>query len=302
MTTPNRKKIWAICNPMAGQNTQDRITHMIELLKDQDLAPQVQFTAYPGHAEQLAREACQNNVALIIICGGDGTLNEIANGILAGQKQAGSLPALAVYPTGTANVVAKELGVPLDPVAFAALLRQNRQITVWPAEINDRYFIAMAGAGVDAQVVGQITPQEKKKLSVFTYILQTLTLLRQPWEHVYSVRIDGRIYRAASVIVTNSRYYAGKFELTPLSRLTEPRLYTCLITQGTRAHLLRVIFGLLAGRFHRQPFVRIIPGQSVTIEGLTTGPVQVDGDIRTKLPVTIRVGQKPLQFIAGQTQ
>jgi diacylglycerol kinase family enzyme len=147
-----------IANPKAT-STSRRVRDMLFRTFANDLDLELAETGHRGHATELARHAAEESYDVVVALGGDGTVNEVVNGLLANGPtyQAGGLPALAVLPCGSANVFARALGLPNDPVRATArvldALRTGRQRSVGLGMANERYFTFAAGIGLDAEVV-----------------------------------------------------------------------------------------------------------------------------------------------------
>ena len=170
-------------------------------------------THRPGHAEALAREAACGGASMVVAAGGDGTIAEVANGLL------GSPARLGVIPLGSANVVAHELSLPFEPRAVAAALAFGRTRPLWPGVARgaegSRLFVQMLGVGFDAQVVHHLPVVLKRAFGRGAYALQTLRELACYRFTPIRLRLDGEETQAASVIVSKGRLYGGRFLLAP---------------------------------------------------------------------------------------
>jgi YegS/Rv2252/BmrU family lipid kinase len=290
-------KIWLIRNPVAGWNSNRLVDEMLKLLNQKGVYPVIQNTNAAGHAEELAQEACRQQVDLLIVAGGDGTLNEVVNGLAVCQKENCRLPLLAIFPSGTVNLVAKELDIPSNPENYVDLLLKGSTKTIWPASINDRYFIATVGIGFDAYIVGKINLEAKKIFSKLAYMFQTFHLLTTKWTQRYQVQIDGTQQSAVSVIVTNSYYYANHYSITPIARLTEPLFYVCLFERSSNWDIFTYLILLVLGQLHRHKHVKIIPGKEVRIKAVQQ-QVQIDGDVSAFSCLTIKAGDIPIEVIS----
>ncbi|MCE5284326.1 MAG: diacylglycerol kinase family lipid kinase [Pelosinus sp.] len=290
--------VWLIRNPVAGWNSNRLVDEMLKLLNEKGLNPVIQNTNAAGHAEELAAEACREKVDLLIVAGGDGTLNEVVNGLATCQKEGCPLPLLAIFPSGTVNLVAKELDIPSNPENYVDLLFKGNIKTIWPASINERYFIATVGIGFDAYIVGKINLEAKKIFSKLAYMFQTFHLLTTKWTQRYQVQIDGDPHSAVSVIVTNSYYYANHYSITPIARLTEPLFYVCLFEKSSNWDIFTYLISLVLGQLHRHKHVKIIPGKEVRIKAVQQ-QVQIDGDISALSCLTIKAGDVPIEVISN---
>lgn len=294
--------IWIIRNKTAGWRSDQKVQFFLKTLRKQGVHFYEKVTQYPGHAIVLAQEATEAQADLLIVIGGDGTLNEVVNGLAqeATEKNA-VLPTLAVFPAGTVNLVAKELHIPENPRKFLKILQHGRVKTIWPAEANGRYFLAVLGIGFDAYIVSRVSHELKRHLSKMSYALQTLLFLARPWKQKYKVYIDGKPYEAQSLILSNSRFYGGSYTIVPTSTLTESKLYACLFHSGDPLDFLSYILYLVLNRLSEHKAVQIVEGRTFEIWGQPGQVVQVDGDALLTLPVCIRSGKIPLSVVVGES-
>ncbi len=286
----------AIYNPVAGLRRRRRFDAMLAGLHSAGWTVDVRETGRRGDAERFAAEAVASQVDGVIAAGGDGTINEVANGML------GSAIPLAICPLGTANVLAAEIG--LEPSADAvvrALLAGNIQrINIGMA--NDRAFLMMAGIGFDANVVHGIVPRLKRLLGKGAYVLESL---RQLWRYsfpAFTFMIDGVAVTAASGIIANGHYYGGRFVCAPNARLTDPDFQVCLFMRTGRFNVARYAIAMAMGRLPALADVKLMTAKRVQVTCVphdhnAAQPVQGDGDTIGSLPVTIRAHGGRLNLI-----
>lgn len=288
-------KIWVIRNPVAGKNSRRLVAKMLDMLtKKVQLI--IRDTCYAGHAQQLTSEACREGADLLIAAGGDGTINEIVNSLILYKQEHHTCPVLAIFPSGTVNLVANELEISRNPQTFVDLILANKRCDIWPAKVNDQYFIANVGVGFDGYIVSKVTQHFKKKFSKLAYVYQSLRLIRKDWRQYYEVTVDEACYTACAAIVVNSRYYAGPYSITPQVRLTKPQLYVCLFESGIRWDIFSYFWWLLRDDLHKHPHVKILSSNNIHITG-TAQYVQIDGDPTGSLPLTITPGDTPLTVL-----
>jgi diacylglycerol kinase (ATP) len=155
----------------------------------------------------------------------------------------------------------------------------------------------MAGVGFDAHVVAGVSPRLKRLLGKGAYVLEMLRqLFRFPFPR-YKVSIDGAPHEAASVVVSRGRFYGGRFVVAPEARLDRAELHVCLFKRGGRWRTIRYALALASGRLPYLPDIEILVGRHVTIEGPAGDPVQGDGDIIARLPVTIALSPVTLELM-----
>lgn len=292
------ERIWIIRNPAAGKDSQKYTEELLNELAAREVRYTLYDTKCEGHAKDIAFNACQRNVGLLIVCGGDGTLNEVINGVMSfyGEYKQ-NLPRIAVYPAGTANLVAQELNMPRNAVRFVDILfAQNFQL-VYPGKVNDKFFIATVGIGFDAYIVSGVSKKLKRTFSKLAYVFRTLLMLTHSWKREYTVIADGKYYKAAALIIVKSRYYAGKYIVTSEASLSKANIYVCIMERQDRWNVFTYILSLLWNRLYRHKYAKVICANSIRIEGPVDDIIQVDGDASEGFPVTISRGETAIQLI-----
>jgi len=238
-----------------------------------------------GHATVLATIAAQRGLDAVVACGGDGTVNEVANGLAA------STTALAVVRGGTSNVWAKETGVPKDPASAVRLLADGEQRAVDLGRASaiggsasgggGRYFLLMAGIGLDAAIVRDVSPTWKRRVGAAAYLLHGIgTALRYRSVEAGLTR-DGEAAssRLYWLLVANTRNYAGLLDIALHAQADDGLLDICLLHKGGLPRLAWLLPWVLLRRHDRRAHVEYHQARSLDIA--TPGlPVQVDGEYR----------------------
>jgi len=287
------RRLLVIYNPTAGGSRRRRFEAVLAGLADRGCQMDVRPTTAAGDAAVFARTADPAAHDLVVAAGGDGTINEVVNGLLTLNREGGeAAPPLAVLPLGTANVLAAELGLDLDPAQIARVIAEGPALPVSlgraeAANGEGRAFSLMAGAGFDARVVAGIDLRVKRLIGKGAYVLQGLYQMSREKPPPLKVTVDGQIYEAASVVVSNARFYGGRYLLAPEASLTDPLLHVCLFRHGDTCHILRYAMALQCGRLRQDDNFRIVTGRDIRIEGDPAAPLQADGDIIAQLPVRI---------------
>lgn len=284
-----------VFNPTAGARRRRRLEETLRLLREAGCEVAIQATAARGDAEMIARTLCETSPPdLLVVAGGDGTINEAVNGLLSNGSA--SWP-LALVPLGTANVLAAEIGLTNAPSVVARTITNGVPTLVYVGMANGRCFTAMCGVGFDAHVVANVGLGLKRRLGKGAYILESLRRLLRFRFPRYRVTIDGESFMAASVIVAKGHYYAGRYVCAPAARLDQPEFHVCLFEGGGRRNAIRYAIALAFGRLPKLADFRIVRGRAVTIDGPVGDPVQGDGDIIAQLPVRIELAPQPLRLI-----
>jgi len=291
------RRILVIFNPAAGRGRSGakRLSRVVAELELRGCTVTVLSTRAPGDAERLAREA-DPAFDLIVAAGGDGTVNEVANGIFAASRP------LAVLPLGTGNVLANEIGLPRDPRLLAGLIADGTPMPIWPGRAGDRLFLAMTGVGFDAAVLGALDPRLTRRLGKLGYIWAILLCLCRYRRDEFVVGAEGGAYRAASAIVTTGRLYAGRFVIAPDARLDVPLLHIVLFQRAGRLAVLRYLGAMLLGRLHRLADVSILTARRASVAAgkpaaAGSSMVETDGEIRGRLPLAIEIAASPLLLV-----
>lgn len=290
-----RKRIDIIVNPTAGSRNNGLFDAVVRRLHDKGAFVRCFDTEGPGHASELAAKCAQEAYAdVIVAAGGDGTVNEVARGLL------GHPTPLGVLPLGTANVLAIELGQKREIGSVADTLLYGDAKLVGTGLVNGETFLLMVGAGFDGAVVGAIKPSMKRRFGKLAFVWEGLKAWLKGPGHSVSVLLDGDLVDAAWVVVTNARHYAGPFVLAPTADIAEPRLQAFIFEKHSRLAFAGYFLGLSLGQMARMPGVRVSCFQELSLSGAAPVPVEVDGDTYQNLPVTIRQGTQFLRLVMPQ--
>jgi YegS/Rv2252/BmrU family lipid kinase len=284
-----------IHNPIAGRRRPRFLERVVVALLRGGCTVDLRETKGPGDATRLADAARAEGCDRLVVAGGDGTVNEAINGLAQVGPPA---PPLALIPLGTANVLARELGLPRAPEAVAEVIVTGTARPVALGIAGDRHFTLMAGAGFDARVVASVRGRLKARLGKAAYVLMSLHHLLTYRRRLYAVDVDGRAFTAASVVVSNARHYGGPYIIAPQADLAAPSLQVCLFERAGRRQAIRYALALLLNRLPRLPDFRIVEGRRVRIASRSAGePVQLDGDVLAGLPCEIAVRRDAIALV-----
>lgn len=228
---------WAIIyNPTSGRHSPSKLEAVQELLHGHGVRTALHPTAYAGHATAIARTV--TGVERVLSYGGDGTLNEVAGGLLGR-----GIPLMFV-PGGTANAMAYELGIPRDPVKAVAALLQGEPRPISPGLVDGRVFMLMAGFGFDATIVKLVTAEFKARLGAMAYVVNGFRALLHPKPEIRVETPLGTL-RGVWVVGARSRRYGGMFFVHPRAALTRPELGVVVVNKAMIAPFAftNLIFG-----------------------------------------------------------
>lgn len=291
-------RLLVIYNPIAGSRggRKRRFEAVLARLRAAGCVLTLRETTHRGDAESFAAGLAREDCDLLVVAGGDGTINEVVNGLGKNEAGGATLP-LGIIPLGTANVLAIEIGLRMTPEGVAEALLHGEARPISLGEANGRRFLLMAGAGFDAHVVAGVDSGLKRWLGKGAYVWETLRQFRRYPFPSLRLTVDGEESHACSVIAANGRSYGGRFIIAQNASLEAPSLEVCLFTQGGRWHAMLYAAALVLKLLPRLRSVRYVRCRQLTIGGPLEDPVQGDGDIVASLPVTLRVLPDALNLV-----
>ena len=241
-------------------------------------------TPGPNTAGDLARRAVENGAALVLAAGGDGTLNEVAGGMI------GSNVPLGVLPAGTANVLAHETGMPTNPVKAARCLASWEPRRIAAGRVNGRPFLLMAGVGLDAHVVYHIDAGLKSAVGKAAYWISAFSLVGRELEE-FEVTVDGARRICSFALVSRVRNYGGDLEIARRTSLLDDQFEVVLFEGRKAARYLKYFVGVAARRLAGMEGVTLLRAGRVDLCCPESRKVyvQVDGEYAGRLPATIEI-------------
>ncbi|MDP6952154.1 MAG: diacylglycerol kinase family protein, partial [Alphaproteobacteria bacterium] len=235
-----------IFNPVAGARRRNHFRVAMERLRAGGCEPSIAETTGPGDAGRLATALAGDRVDRLLVAGGDGTINEVVNGM----AWLASPPELAILPLGTANVLAHEIGLTADAVAETALAGDARPITV--GDVSGRRFLLMAGIGLDAHVVAGVDGGLKRRIGKGAYAWSFA-------QRLFDFSFPGYRYRtaegegiAASLVLANARHYGGRHVLAPTAGLEKDGLALCAVDGAGALGAVAAGVRLFSGAYGRR--------------------------------------------------
>ena len=253
-----------IVNPISGKGRKERI---VTFLKKEGC--RIVFTEYAGHAEVLAREATEK---VIVAVGGDGTVNEVARGIIGSDK------ILGIIPCGSGDGLALHLGISRRFKKAYRTILEGRHTSIDSATINGRPFFSVCGIGFDATVSEKFALSGKRGL--MNYIDQGLKAWSSYRPERYKICLDGKEWEneAALITIGNSNQWGNGAKITPLADISDGMLDITIVDmfRGIEIPALGVL--LMTGKLNRSSRVHCYRGQHITISRTVKGPAHADGD------------------------
>lgn len=288
-----RRHAIAIMNPATGRLPGDKLAWFIEKLLEQTFELEFRFSSYPGEERELAKAASQET-DLIIAIGGDGTVANVAAGIL------GTSTHLAIIPNGSTNVIARGLGIPGDPVrATRALQRDMLSRSIDVGISGDRVILHMAGSGLDSLMFRDARPAMKRLFAWLAYVPPALKHLGiRPWR--FSLTIDGEKLEteARMVLIANGSFIINpRFEVGKDIRIDDGYLDLLVFRPPNAAAALSLAIWVILGRPHRSRFVYQMKVKSLSVDSVPPAPVEFDGDYVGLTPFEVEVVPQALHIM-----
>ncbi|HEY0183758.1 MAG TPA: diacylglycerol kinase family protein [Rhodopila sp.] len=286
-----------VFNPVAGRRRAHLLWRVLDVLIANGVRLDLAETHRAGHAEALARDAVRRGERMVVAAGGDGTIAEVANGLM------GSGVRLGVIPLGTANVLAHELELPFAPKSVAAALAFGRTRTLWPGQANGRdgarLFVQMLGVGFDAHVVHNLPFPLKKVFGKGAYVMQSMRELVRYRFPAILVRIDDVETETASIIISKGRLYGGRFSLAPEAAPGEPGFSVVLFDRSGPPAAMMYGAALPLNLLSHAPGVRHIRARRIDFLQNEAVPAQTDGDSAGCAPLWVSDAPGPIQVVTG---
>jgi len=280
-----------IYNPVAGKlkrNNQLILHRTIEALSKAGLSVTAIATTGPSTAAGLARTAIADGADLVMALGGDGTINEVANGVI------GSEVPLAVLPGGTANCLGIETGMGTNPVKAVAKLKDcvPRRIAVGRVTCDgaERYFLSMVGVGLDAQIVSDVNPRIKKATGKLAYWVSGMRQLFRMLP-TFEARIAGVSVNCGFALASRLRNYGGDLEIATTASLLSNTLETLLFDGTNPLRYVGYMIGVAVRQHKRLPGVATQPAQLIEFKSASERAiyVQADGELIGTLPARVEI-------------
>ena len=273
-----------VANPRARGMRRFDPEEALRRLEARGYEAQIELPDSPEGTAEAAGRAAERGDALLFVLGGDGTVR------LAAGAVAGSATALAVLPGGTANVWAREAGIPRNLMRALDAHLDGQQVAMDLGRANGDPFLLMAGIGWDAEIAATVTAGLKRKLGVLAYVLHGIPMLPRlrTTEVSWSAEDESAAERAGLIVVSNTRLYGGFLMFSMGASARDGQLDACIFTPRTAGEALAQAARVVVRRHPGAVGVRELrtPRFEVTTPGL---PVQLDGDVVGETPVALTV-------------
>lgn len=319
-----------IYNPHAGQvMVRRQLERVVEYLRGCGNRVEVWETRHPGDGTTLARQAVEGGAEVVIAAGGDGTVSEVAAGLVNTDA------ALGVLPAGTTNVWALQVDIPvldpfhpgarlgklvaglnehlngslpLDPMQdvlldAARVLVEGRTVSIDVGEIAGRYFLLWAGIGLDAAITQSISLQEKRAIGAWAFIIPALDKFSSFPGAEVKLTLDGKTIEVETplVVISNIQLYGAILPLGAKACVTDGLLDVCIFKGEGLLTFVRHALQVLSRRHLQDPEIEYYQCRHLVVESARPMPVHADDEPFTETPVTARVLPQSLRVIVPQS-
>jgi YegS/Rv2252/BmrU family lipid kinase len=281
-------KTLLIINPAAGRRRGSPLEEIERGLDQPFIELAVHLTSGPGDATVAARQAAHDGFDLVVAAGGDGSLNEVANGLVGSDVE------LGLIPVGTENVLARELGIPLNAGQACRHLLDKVPRRIDAGRIGDRCFVCFAGIGFDAHVAHNLSPQRKASLGAMAYFVTSFERIasyrRSP--RIASLKIDGKELKSSfwMMLVGNIQNYGGGLKPAPRALMDDGLLDLCVYPMVSYPGTVRQMVSTSRGRHLGLPGMLYYQAKRIEIVTDPVEQVQLDGDpFATTTPLVVDV-------------
>lgn len=283
-----------IVNPHAGRGRSLKaLTKAKEVLAKAGWQCEIALTQAPGHAIELARTAAANGTPIVTAIGGDGTVNEVIQGIT------GTETALAIIPGGTGNDHARSLGIPLAPAKAATLLSQGKIIKMDIGNERDRHFGCLVSIGFPVDVIHHTNTKHRflgGSLAILTSVWQTLRELRF---HEVTLTLDGERLSISTcgIFVLNTPSVGGGLRFSPTADVTDGLFDVVVIGELTPLQLLYTLPKVYVGKHLNHPALHLYRCRNVQVETAEPLPKMFDGEVIGYTPIEAHIEPKALRVV-----
>ena len=262
-----------LINPISGTRDKNGICDLTATrLQGAGIDLDIAHTQYKGHGAELARKAAEDGADIVVVAGGDGTVNEVASALLHTDT------ALGIIPCGSGNGLARSLGLPMDFEAAIDIIGRNMPCAVDCGVADGRPFFCTFGMGFDAVVTEKFASGERR--GKMQYVRSALLEFINFTPDSYALEIDGEIYteEALLIAVCNTPQYGNNAYIAPRASLTDGLLDVTVIRNSSVIQQAMAGIGLLSGQIDRNRYVDTFKAKDVKIIRLKDGPAQIDGE------------------------
>lgn len=278
-----------ILNPAARSDRARRRRSQVETLAGDSI---ICATSRSGEAEGIARRAVQEGFNKIVAAGGDGTINEVVNGLV------GSKAKLGLLPVGTMNVFATELGLPVNDleVCWDIIQREHARLVDVPSA-NGKYFVQLAGVGLDAQVVKETSAKLRRNFGPLSYLISAAQIAARQPPRLFIHSDDATTQEGSFVLIGNGRLYGGPFPFFKQAVIDDGRFDVVVFKRLGYLEIIKYLQDVIFSSEIRAQEIEYFQTRHLRVESDQLVPVEVDGELVGNCPVEFEIKEKSLEVL-----
>jgi len=288
-----KKKILFIINPKSGIGKYKLLASYIENALDKDLFDyDILYTKYAGHGTELAQEAVRKSYDIVVVSGGDGTLNEIAKALV------GSETLLGIIPVGSGNGLAHHLKIPINPIQAIEIINKTKSITIDTAYVNNNLFVSIAGVGFDALVAKKFTKVKRRGFLSYFKIIAKEYPKYKPLNYV--INIDGKQFARKALFISfaNSDQFGYNTTIAPKAIIDDGMIDVCIVKKIPIIELPFLAHLLYWKQIDKSKFIETIKGKKIIIEQEKKSTVNIDGEaVKLEKDLVVKINPLSLKII-----
>jgi diacylglycerol kinase (ATP) len=290
------KNTLIILNPAAHSERARRKRAHVEALA-QDCV--VCATTCMGDAELMARRGVEEGFEKIVAAGGDGTVNEVVNGICQSGVGPGANVTLGLLPIGTMNVFATELGLPVHDLELCwNIIQSDSTRAVDLPKANQKFFAQLAGVGLDAQVVKETSAQFKKSFGPLSYLISAAQIAARQPPRLFLESDDAPVKEGSFVLVGNGRLYGGPFPFFKHALIDDGKLDVIVFKSLGYLEIIKYLQDVVFSSEIRVPEIEYFQTSRLRVESDQSVPVELDGELVGSCPVEFTLQERSLRVLA----
>lgn len=300
------KNIAFIINPISGsketQNAKRKLPKLImQTLDSEQWLPNITFTEYAGHAVELARQYARMGFDAVVAVGGDGTVNEVARGLVMGysNRPVSERTALGILPMGSGNGFARHLGIPIRPQKAIEMINHAEPISVDYGLANGKLFVSTCGTGFDALIADHFAGSSKRGFS--TYLQNIIRDAFSYHAQTYHIVGDGLdvTHKAFLITFANANQWGYEALIAPKASIQDGKMDIMLMSSHALLGSASLALRLFAGSIDDSHFMDTLRAREVTLEREEAAPFHIDGDpVEMEKNIHIRIVEDGLRVLA----
>ena len=287
-----------IINPVSGRKNPDKVLQTIKKHIDRSIyQPQFLVTSYAGHAYYLAKQEVTSGTQLIIVVGGDGTVNEVASALM------GSKTCMAIIPTGSGNGLARHLGIPVSIKKSVRLLGAGKIVAIDAAKAGDRYFFCTCGTGFDALISKKFDKANRR--GFIGYAKLVVATFRSYKPRKYKFIADGNLktIRAFAVTFANANQYGNNFKVAPQASICDRLFDIAILKPFPPRKAFGIARRMINGSLHKGPYFECIKASKIEFIRNKKNLFHLDGDpVKFNEMIRIRVLKKQVLIMVPRNR